>query len=239
MCLLFIFWRLRGPREGSQFTRSLGSSATTWKSTYEPGRQVLFCDVYYCVTSLALGYWLVTKENSFLNTHTVVCGLNPLWKWALQAEETMDRAAFFPETSWLLGAACPSFIANTARASRSGQEGICTSKLDTSSTAGGGVTLDISGGCQHFLACGPITPISSSMVIMPPPLYVHLLFCLSQISLRLPLIRTLVVTFRAHQIIKIISLSLDPSLNHIYKVFFFFFFCHVSNCHKFQELGGR
>ena len=120
MCLLFIFWRLRGPREGSQFTRSPGSSATTWKSTYEPGRQVLFCDVYYCVTSLALGYWLVTKENSFLNTRTVVCGLNPLWKWALQAEETMDRAAFFPETSWLLGAACPSFIADTALASRRG-----------------------------------------------------------------------------------------------------------------------
>jgi len=72
MCLLFVFWRLRGPREGSQFTRSLGSSATTWKSTYEPGRQVLFCDVYYCVTSLALVYWLVTKENSFLNTHSGV-----------------------------------------------------------------------------------------------------------------------------------------------------------------------
>ena len=63
---------------------------------------------------------MVTKENSFLNTHTVVCGLNPLWKWALQAEETMDRAAFFPETSWLLGAACPSFIADTALASRRG-----------------------------------------------------------------------------------------------------------------------
>ena len=29
-----------------------------------------------------------------------------------------------------------------------------------------------------------------------------------------------VVTFRARQIIKIISLSTDPSLNHIYKVFF-------------------
>ena len=109
MCLLFIFWRLRGPREGSQFTRSLGSSATTWKSTYEPGRQVLFCDVYYCVTSLALGYWLVTKENSFLNTHTVVCGLNPLWKWALQAEELKDRAAFFWE-GLLASRICFSFL---------------------------------------------------------------------------------------------------------------------------------
>ena len=29
-----------------------------------------------------------------------------------------------------------------------------------------------------------------------------------------------VVTFRARQIIKIISLSTDPSLNHSYKVFF-------------------
>ena len=62
---------------------------------------------------------MVTAENSFLNTHTVLCALNPLWKWALQAEETMDRAAFFPETSWLLGAACP-FIADTALPSRRG-----------------------------------------------------------------------------------------------------------------------
>ena len=47
-----------------------------------------------------------------------------------------------------------------------------------------------------FFGFGHITPVSSSMVIMPPPLCVHLLYYLSQISLRLPLIRTLVVTFQ-------------------------------------------
>ena len=93
-----------------QCTRSLGSSATTWKSTCQPGTQVLVCDVYYCVAPLTLGCWFVTA-GEFIpeHTHTLLCGLNPLWKWALQAEELKDRAAFFWE-GLLASRICFSFL---------------------------------------------------------------------------------------------------------------------------------
>ena len=93
-----------------QCTRSLGSSATTWKSTCQPGTQVLVCGVYYCVAPLTLGCWFVTA-GEFIpeHTHTLLCGLNPLWKWALQAEELKDRAAFFWE-GLLASRICFSFL---------------------------------------------------------------------------------------------------------------------------------
>ena len=100
---------VKRPKRGKSVYKEPGVLCHTWKSTYEPGRQVLVCDVYCCVTSLALGCWLVTAENSFLNTHTVLCGLNPLWKWALQAEELKDRAAFFWE-GLLASRICFSFL---------------------------------------------------------------------------------------------------------------------------------
>ena len=52
-----------------QCTRSLGSSATTWKPTCQPGTQVLVCDVYYCVAPLTLGCWFVTA-GEFIPEHT-------------------------------------------------------------------------------------------------------------------------------------------------------------------------
>ena len=52
-----------------QCTRSLGSSATTWKSTCQPGTQVLVCDVYYCVAPLTLGCWFVSG-GEFIPEHT-------------------------------------------------------------------------------------------------------------------------------------------------------------------------
>ena len=55
------------------------------------------------------GVGLLLQEKAFLNTHTVLCGLNPLWKWALQAEELKDRAAFFWE-GLLASRICFSFL---------------------------------------------------------------------------------------------------------------------------------
>ena len=64
-----------------------------------------------------------------------------------------------------------------------------------------------------FFSFGHITPVSSPMVIMPPPLCVHLLYYLSQISLRLPLIRTLVVTFQFSSVTQSCPILCDP-VNH-------------------------
>lgn len=52
---------------------------------------------------------MLLQEKAFLNTHTVLCVLNPLWKWALQAEELKDRAAFFWE-GLLASRICFSFL---------------------------------------------------------------------------------------------------------------------------------
>lgn len=54
-----------------------------------------------------------------------------------------------------------------------------------------------SGGCQHSLARGPITPISASVATLPPP-FLCLLFCLPQTSSAFPLY-VLVIGVRTHE----------------------------------------